>query len=238
MRAFTYGVALQCKLDIRSKTLLITCYIVPLLFFALMGGIFTAITPEVKNTLIPSMTVMGVSMGALTGLPSSILETYRSDVKKAYRANGVPLYLSLVSMLISSFFHLMIMSAIIFTIAPVAFGAALPTSFPLYFLSLAVFIAVSLSIGCVLGLTVKQQSKLTMISQIVFLPSIMLSGIMFPIDLLPKAFEWVGNIFPAAWGYRLMLNNGLKLGNLWAILVIFFTAILLTILLLRRQNKE
>lgn len=37
MSAFLFGVALQWKLDIRSKTLLITCYIVPLLFFAIMG---------------------------------------------------------------------------------------------------------------------------------------------------------------------------------------------------------
>ena len=37
MAAFLYGVLLQWKLDIRSKTLLITCYIVPLLFFSLWG---------------------------------------------------------------------------------------------------------------------------------------------------------------------------------------------------------
>ena len=38
MGAFLYGIYLQWKLDIRSKTLLITCYIVPLLFFAIMVG--------------------------------------------------------------------------------------------------------------------------------------------------------------------------------------------------------
>ena len=35
MNAFIYAVALQWKLDIRSKSLLITCYAVPLLFFAI-----------------------------------------------------------------------------------------------------------------------------------------------------------------------------------------------------------
>ena len=40
MNGFLYGVALQWKLDIRSKSLLVTCYIVPLIFFLLMGGIF------------------------------------------------------------------------------------------------------------------------------------------------------------------------------------------------------
>ena len=52
MNAFLYGIALQFKLDIRSKTMLITCYVVPLLFFAFMGGIFTSVNPEAANTLI------------------------------------------------------------------------------------------------------------------------------------------------------------------------------------------
>ena len=71
MGAFLYGVSLQWKLDIRSKTLRITCYIVPLLFFAIMGGIFTSVMPEVRYTLIQSMTVFGVTMGALINSKSS-----------------------------------------------------------------------------------------------------------------------------------------------------------------------
>ena len=85
MKALLYGIALQWKLDIRSKTLLITCYMVPLLFFAIMGGIFTSIMPESKDTLVPAMTVMGASMGALIGLPPSLVEIYGSGMKKVYK---------------------------------------------------------------------------------------------------------------------------------------------------------
>ena len=176
MKAFLYGVGLQWKLDIRSKSLLITCYVVPLLFFAVMGGIFTSVNPEAKNTLIQSMTVMGVSMGAMIGLPPSLAEIYGSDIRKMYKANGVPLYLGLVSVFLSAFIHLLIMSGIIYLTAPVLFHAELPANLPSYFGSLAVFIAVSLSVGSVLGLLVKSQAKLTMFSQLLFLPSIMLSG--------------------------------------------------------------
>ena len=38
MKAFLYGVSLQWKLDIRSKTLLITCYLVPILFLSLWAA--------------------------------------------------------------------------------------------------------------------------------------------------------------------------------------------------------
>ena len=151
MGAFLYGTALQWRLDIRSRTLLITCYVVPLLFFAMMGGIFTSVNPSARETLVPSMTVMGVSMGALIGLPPSLVEIYGGDIKKMYKANGVPLYFGLIPALLSTFLHLMLMSAVIYLAAPPAFGAAAPADPAAYFGALAVFTAASLSVGGVLG---------------------------------------------------------------------------------------
>ncbi len=238
MNGFLYGAALQWKLDIRSKSLLVTCYIVPLIFFLLMGGIFTSVMPEMRSTLIQSMLVMSVSMGAFIGLPPSLIETYGSDVKKVYKANGVPLYLGLVTMFFSAFVHLMISCVIILLLAPVLFEAAFPVQLPFFFLALAIYIIVSLSIGSLLGLIVKNQAKLTMIAQLLFLPSIMLSGIMFPIDLLPDFLETIGHIFPAPWGYRLMLDNGFCLENLWYLMLVFSAAVIVCAILLNTNSKN
>lgn len=236
MSAFLYGVALQWKLDIRSRSLLVTCYLVPLIFFLLMGGIFTSVMPEMKETLIPSMIVMGVSMGAFIGLPPSLIETYGSDIKKVYKANGVPLYSGLVTMIISAFIHLMIMCMIIVIFAPVLFKAGLPADFPGFFAALAVYVIASLSIGGILGLAVKNQAKLTMIAQLVFLPSIMLSGIMFPIELLPDFLRNIGKMFPAFWGYRLMLDGGLRFENMWYLLVVLVTAVVVCRMILKKEK--
>lgn len=237
MRAFLYGVFLQWKLDMRSKTLLITCYIVPLLFFAVMGGIFTSVMPQAKDTLIQSMTVFGVTMGALIGLPPSLVEIYSTDIKKVYKANGVPLHLGLVLTNISAYIHLFIMSVVLYFAAPLAFNAEIPDNPGRYFISLAVFIAVSLSIASIIGLAVKDQAKTSMVSIIIFLPSILLSGIMFPIDLLPKAFQTAGKIFPASWGYRIMADYIFQLKNLLPLTVLFVLAVFACIILLRRLDK-
>ena len=168
MNGFLYGLALQWKMDIRSKSLFVTCYIIPLIFFLLMGGIFTSVMPEMKNTLIQSMIVMSVSMGAFIGLPPSLAETYGSDIKKIYKANGVPLYSGLLTLYLSAFVHLMISCVILLLLAPALFEAVLPTQLPLFLSALAVYILVSLSTGSILGLTVKNQAKLTMTAQLVF----------------------------------------------------------------------
>lgn len=235
MKAFLYGISLQCKLDIRSKALLITCYLVPLLFYVLMGGIFTSIMPDMKASLIPTMIVMGVSMGAFVGLPPSLIETYATDIKKSYKANGVPLYLGLVSMLLSSFVHLMIMCLIILLTAPVFFDAALPAELPSFFAALILYITASLGIGSVLGLAVKSQTKLNMYSQFLFLPSIMLSGIMFPTSLLPKPLIFAGKLFPASWGYLLMLNDGFRFDHIWYPVLLFLVSAVVCSLLLKKK---
>ena len=130
------------------------------------------------------------------------------------------------------------MSAIIYSVAPIAFDATPPANLPLYFGSLSIFIAVSLSVGSVLGLAVKKQAKLTMISQLVFLPSIMLSGILFPIDLVPHFFGMLGKLFPAAWGYILMKGDGFSFGTLWPLAALFAASgVILTVLLKRLQAE-
>ena len=238
MTGFLYSLTLQWKLDIRSKSLLVTYYIVPLIFFLLMGGIFTSVMHEMGSTLIQSMIVMSVSMGAFLGLPPSLIETYGSDIKKIYKANGVPIHLGLVIMVFSAFVHLTMTCMVILLLAPILFSASLPNQLSLFFLALAIYIFVSLSIGSILGLTVKNQAKLTMIAQLVFLPSIMLSGIMFPITLLPDFLQTIGRVFPAYWGYRLMLKNGFSLENLWYLILVSCIAIISCILLLSIQKSN
>ena len=238
MNGFLYGLALQWKLDIRSKSILVTCYIVPILFILIMGGIFTSIMPEMKSTLTQSMLVLSVSMGAYIGFPPALIETYGSDIKKVYKANGVPMYSGLVTMYISAFVHLMISSVIIMLLDYVLYEAILPNNLIEFFLGLAVYVIVSLSIGSILGLIIKDQAKLTMISQLLFLPSIMLSGIMFPSDFLPEFFKNLGYAFPASWGYQLMLDGGFRLENLWYLSFVFVAAIIAIIILLRKQKFE
>lgn len=238
MSGFLYGVVLQWKLDMRSKSLLVACYVIPLIFFLLMGGIFTSVMPEIQGTLIQSMIVMSVSMGAFIGMPPSLIETYGSEIKKVYKANGVPVYLGLLTTFISAFIHLMVTGVVIALLAPILFKATLPTHLLSFFLALAIYILVTLSMGSVLGLTVKNQAKLTMVAQLVFLPSIMLSGIMFPANLLPNFLEKIGRLFPAPWGFRLMLDRGLCFENLWYLIVLFFAATIICAVALKREGKD
>lgn len=210
MNAFIYGVILQWKLDFRNKGILLTYYVVPLVFFAFMGGIFSSINPESKNTLIQSMTIFGVTMGAILGAPTPLVELYGSEIKKAYKVGKIPLFVPTINNYISATVHLLLMSTVIYFVAPITFKAAIPENFSEYYFALLIFIVTSLALGTLLGLLIKSVSRLTMISQVIFLPSLMLSGIMFPTEMLPQALKTAGEILPATLRFQLMISQNFR----------------------------
>lgn len=238
MGAFMYGVIVQWKLDLRNKGILLTYYIVPLLFFGFMGAIFTSIDPSAKDTLIQFMTIFGVTMGAILGAPTPLVELYGSEIKKAYSIGGIPLWVVAVNNYISAFIHLLMMSLIIFIFAPLAYNATVPTHLWLYFFSLVIFIMASLAVGTVLGLFIRSATKLTMLSQLIFLPSIMLSGIMFPTDLLPNGFGTAGTFFPATWGMQSMTSDLFDIKLYIPLVVILVSAIAVSWYRLSRMLAE
>ena len=63
-----------------------------------------------------------------------------------------------------------------------------------------------------------------------------LSFIMFPADLLPDVLQAVGRIFPAYWGYRLMLDPGFRFQNAWYPILIFVLPVVLCGMFLRRKG--
>jgi len=225
MSAFLFGVILQWKLDLRNKGVLLTYYIVPLVFFAFMGGIFSSINQAAKDNLIQSMTVFGVTMGAILGAPVQLVELYGSEIKKAFKVGGIPMWVAAINNFISAFIHLFLMSLVIFFIAPLTFHAKIPVNLALYFLALIIFIMVSLALGTILGLLIKGASKLTMVSQLIFLPSIMLAGIMFPSSMLPGTLVKLGEVFPATWGFKLMTSEAFEAKPLMILVIIMLVSI-------------
>ena len=238
MKAFIYQIKLNLILNLRSKELLIYYYVVPLGFYLFMGGVFTSITPESNQTIIQTMSVFSIIMGGVMGSPYPIVEFYHSDIKKAYQVGHIPLWTVVVCNFISALFHLLVMSMIILISAPLIFKAQLPMNLGLYFLDLLLFIIISLLIGTVFGLVCKSSSKMAMATQFVFLPSLMLSGIMFPSSMLPSFLQQLGRIFPATWGYELMCSNELIIKNVTVLLSMGIILFFVTIICLKRIERE
>ena len=81
------------------------------------------------------------------------------------------------------------------------------------------FILVSLSLGLLISSGAESQQTAMFISLIgMFLPTIMLSGFMFPVENMPWPLRTISNIVPAKWYYEIVKSvmiKGLGLYGIW-----------------------
>lgn len=209
MNAFLKHMFIQFKLGLRDKTLLIDFYIVPLGFYIIMGGVMSSINPQFKQSLITSMIVFGVTMGALQGVSGPLAKLRENGTLRSYHVMGIPECSVLLSQLLGTFLHMFIVSLVILFTAPIFFKAGIPKNLILFFAVLALFILATTTIGLLLGVIASSHSA-TMLSTVIFVFSVMLSGMMFPSSMLPKTLMLTGRVFPAT--YAVQAFSGFAFG--------------------------
>lgn len=207
MKTFLKYLGIQFRMDVRDRGTLMTFYLTPLVFFFVMGAVFSSINPQMKATLAATMTIFAVTMGAVMGSPAPIVKMRESGTLRAFRVNGISGTVVLSVHAVSAFLHLLVVSAVIYFVSPLAFGADVPRRPAVYFGVLAAYLFASIGVGLLIGVVSRGQSFATMLSMLVFLPSLLLSGIMFPSSMLPRTLGWIGRVFPAT--YALEAFDGL-----------------------------
>lgn len=221
MNAFLKYLCIQFKMDLRDRGILMTYYLVPLLFFIVVGSVFSSVNPLMKPTLAASMSIFAVTMGAIMGTPIPIVKARETGTLRALRVSGIPSVAILFVQALSAVLHLAIVCVIIYFVSPELLHSSIPKDSASYAATLMIFLMVTIAIGLMIGSLAHNQSMASMLSMIVFFPTVMLSGIMFPSSMLPQVFQWAGYVFPAtyalqaitgfAYGVKTDLNPGMSM---------------------------
>src|SRR6056297_1617992 len=238
MKAFLYTLKLKTKLDLRNRDILITYYLVPILFFIVMSFVFTSTNPEATKTLISSMIIFATTMGSIIGTPGSVINYFENSMVKTFKSSGIPLWSVLLSSIISGAINLTVVSIFIYLISPVMYVAVIPGNPLIYFLKFILFLTATLLIGTILGVFVKSTSELTMYSQIIFLPSMLFSGIMFPSEMLPDFLKIIGLLLPATHGMRLLNTKTFDTFSFSVIIAIIIVSIIIISVKLKRIKVD
>jgi len=228
MKAWMYTIYLKTRMDWRSSEIWITHFLVPIVFFFVMGAVFTSVMPETEETLIPTMVIFTATMGALIGTSGTLLPYTAAPTRKSMKAGGIPFSSVLLATLVAGIVNLLLVSVFIFLVAPLVFGADLPASFGVFIGGFFLFLVPNLLLAILIAVLAKDASRLTIVSQAVFLPSMLLSGIMFPFEMLPTPLAAVGYALPATHAMMIMTEESFPLVNV-LVLAAFIPALLFLI---------
>ncbi len=124
----------------------------------------------------------------------------------------------------------------------VVFDLPVRGSLGLLYLLTSWFIIASLALGVLISTVAKTQMQAMQMSFFVFLPSVMLSGFMFPREAMPDFFYWLGTLLPLTFYLQILrgiILKGVGFSVLWVqiLALTIFITVVLTIAIKKFQKK-
>jgi len=196
MTAFIHHFTFEFKTGLRNSTLLFMNYLFPLSVYAMMGLVMTQVNPLFVDTLFPAMTVFVILGGTILGLPSPIVEAREAGIYRRYKVNGVPAASIVAVPVLTTMFHALIAVTVVALTAAPLFGGVAPLHW-LPFAGVAALMAFMCSAaGALIGVVAANSRATTLLSQLIFLPSMLIGGMMVPLDFLPASIQRFSALLP------------------------------------------
>lgn len=234
MKTFFKHLLIDYKISLRDRTLLLMSYLFPLTFFLFMGFVMTSVNPTYKEIMFPSMLLFSLLTATVLIVPNIIVANRETGIYRSFKIYGIKRKSVISLIIISNFINVLVVSIIIGLISGLYFKVAMPQGFKewislIFAMVLVWFVFISLAIF--LGNIVKNSKHVVMYTQLVFLPSILLGGVMINIDILPDTMQKISMILPTShamniisewsYGYQVIMNSVLSVIVLIAMGIIF-----------------
>lgn len=227
MNAFSHHFAFEFRTGIRNKQLLLMNYLFPLGFYLMMGFIMPGIYPPFRDVLIPAMVIFSALSATLLGIPDPLVNARENGIFRSYKINGIPSIAILVIPAITTILHLAIVTVLITATAPVLFAAPTPENWLSFIAIIAVTAIACAGISVLIGV-VSPNSRMTVLwSQVIFVPGMILSGLILPYSMLPVVAGKFAQLLPATQAMNAF--NGLAMGKAadfwpWGSLIILLSS--------------
>lgn len=230
MKAFVRHFIFEFRTGLRDKNQLLMNYLFPLGFFLIIGLLMTKVYPGFNEKLIPAMIIFSFLVSMILGMPSPIVTSREAGIFRTYKINGVPAKNIIMIPPITTFLHTTLLSVIIIIASILFFKAPSPANWLWFILCLLMTAFSFAGLGMLIGV-ISINSRATILwSQLIFLPSMLIGGLMVPTDILPVALLRISFLFPSTYAMNifqgLALNRAVIINPIWSIIILFGTGIL------------
>jgi ABC-2 type transport system permease protein len=211
MTAFTNHFGFEFRTGIRNRSLLLLNYLFPLAFYLMMGFVMTGLNPLFREVLLPAMIVFAVYTAAILGLPEPLVQARDAGIFRSYKINGVPKLNILAIPSLTTSLHLVIVAIIITVTAPLLFDAPTPQNWLNFVLVFLVTLFACAGLGVLIGIISPNSRATILFSQLLFLPSMLIGGLMIPYSMLPRVAQIAAQLLPST--HAMNAFQGLAMGQ-------------------------
>ena len=194
--------AFELRAGVRDRSLLLMNYLFPLLFYVMVATLMTSLNPTFYETMIPAMVCFAILTSLILGMPNPLVTARETGILRSYRVNGVPATNILAVPALTTSLHALIVGIIIAITGTAFFGATGARSWP-SFAGVAVLLALACAgLGALIGVIAADNRQTVLWSQLIFLPGMLLGGLMVPSSMLPPTLRFLGRLLPTTYAMR------------------------------------
>jgi ABC-2 type transport system permease protein len=180
--------------------------------------------------MIPAMIIIAVLSGTILSLPNPLVTAREAGIFRSYKINGVPAISILTIPALTTIVHMVVVAVIITATAPLFFSAPSPVNWLGFILVFLLTAFAHAGLGMLISVISSSTRTVVLWSQLIFLPSMLLGGLMLSYSMLPGALAKVGLLLPATHAMnafqKLALNQGAAFDPLWSVLILLAGGIL------------
>jgi len=136
----------------------------------------------------------------------------------------------------------LLQTAVVLALGTILFKVPLGGSLLDVFIAAGLLIVANLTLGLLISTRAQSQFQAMQMTFFVFLPSILLSGFMFPFAGMPRSVQWLAEVLPLTHFLRLIrgvMLRGASLWELWpdVLALVAFSAVMMTGAVLRFRKR-
>ena len=205
MKAIINHLNFEFKSVVRDKTLLLMYYLFPLIFYFMMAAIMPNVYSDFSKGLVPGMIVFTIIVSSLLGMPNPMVLNKEKGIYRSYKIYGVPLKSVFIIPVVTTMVHITIVSLIILGTAVVFFKAVLPENIFSFFGVYAVILFAFTGLGALIAVCSPNGRLTVLLAQAVFLPSMLLGGVMMPFSILPNGVQKAAMLLPTTYSTNALI---------------------------------
>jgi ABC-2 type transport system permease protein len=230
MNAFISHFSFEFRTGLRDKNQLLMNYLFPLGLYVLLGFLMTQLNPLFRDIMIPVMIIIAILSSTILGLPNPLVSSRESGVFRSYKINGVPAISILAIPTLTTLLHVVIVAAIITVTAPLLFDAPLPTDWVTFVIVFLLTAFACAGLGMLISVISSNTRATVLWSQLIFLPSMLIGGLMIPFSMLPNVLGKIALLLPATHSInafqQLAWDVSTGFGAAWSCLILLAGGIL------------
>ncbi|MBV8551964.1 MAG: amidohydrolase family protein [Acidobacteriaceae bacterium] len=246
MRPYLAQISSTLRLMGRDRSVLFFSYLFPLVFFFLFAQLFDGKQSAAAMAQVITMVlIIGVLGNGFFGAGMRAVQDRETNVLRRFKVTPVGAGPIIVASLVSGLVSFLPVVVLFFLFAERLYHMPLPHKL----LSVFVFVSIGLiafrSIGMVVAAVVNSAQEAGILTQILYLPMLFLSGATFPVSIMPGWVQVIAQFIPATYlyqGLESIMIGGAGLGSnivsVVALLITLAVALIIGIKLFRWEKEE